>query len=229
LIPAIEGLVSQAAQGTGEHDLTSENAERLRASERAREVQRLLTRHGLMPLAGKRILEVGCGSGKWLRDVLSWGAEPAQLCGVELREGTAARARRLCPPGVTIECGNAAELRYPSHSFDIVLQAGLFSALLEQETKTAVAAEMLRVVRPNGLILWYDALVTSPGNPYVRPISRNEISRLFPGCSIELQRIGLAGPVARFLAPRSTSLCALLSRLSPLCTQYLGALRPTGR
>jgi SAM-dependent methyltransferase len=230
LIPAaIEGIVSQAGQGAGPHELGGGNAERHRAREREREVQRLLTRYGLMPLAGKRILEVGCGTGKWLRDFLSWGAEPAQLFGVELREGSAARARRLCPPGVTIECGNAAELRFPSHSFDIVLQAELFSSLLEQDAKTAIAAEMLRVVRPTGVILWFDALVTSAGNPYVRPISRREISGLFPGCSIELQRIGLAGPVARLLAPRAESLYAFLSRLSPLCTHYLGALRPNLR
>jgi SAM-dependent methyltransferase len=230
LIPAaLEGIVSQAAQGTGCPDVGSGDPERLHSREREQQVQRLLGRHGLMPLIGKRILEVGCGTGKWLRDFLAWGAEPGHLFGVELLEGSAARARRLCPPGVTIECGNAAELRFPSHSFDIVLQAGLFSSLLEQDTKIAIAAEMLRVVRPSGVILWYDALLTSAGNPYVHPISRNEICRLFPGCSIELERIGLAGPLARFLAPRSERLCALLSRLSPLCTHYLGALRPHSR
>jgi SAM-dependent methyltransferase len=225
LIPAaIEGIVSQAGQGTGQHEVSG--GETGHTCERERQVQQLLARHGLMPLAGKRILEVGCGTGKWLRDFLAWGAEPGQLFGVELVEGSAARARRLCPPGVTIECGNAAQLRFSSHSFDIVLQAGLFSSLLEQDTKIAIAAEMLRVVRPTGVILWYDALLTSPDNPYVQPISRNEICRLFPGCSVELQRVSLAGPLARFLAPRSPRVCALLSRLSPLCTHYLGALRP---
>jgi SAM-dependent methyltransferase len=230
LIPAaIEGIVSEAAQGTGSHNPSGGEANRLHETEREQQVHRFLVRQGLMPLAGKRILEVGCGTGKWLRDFLAWGAEPCQLFGVELLEGSAARARRLCPQGVTIECGTAAELRFPARSFDIVLQARLFSSLLDQETKIAVAAEMLRVVRPTGVILWYDALLTSPGNPYVQPISRGEICGLFPGCSIELERIGLPGPLARFLAPRSRRLCALLSQLSPLCTQYLGALRPVTR
>jgi SAM-dependent methyltransferase len=230
LIPAaIEGIVSQAAPGTGSHSAGGGDANQLHETDRERQVHRFLVRQGLMPLAGKRILDVGCGTGKWLRDFLGWGAEPGQLFGVELLEGSAARARRLCPQGVTIECGTAAELRFPAHSFDIVLQAGLFSSLLEQDTKIAVAAEMLRVVRPTGVILWYDAVLTSAGNPYVHPVSRSGICGLFPGCSIELERIGLAGPLARFLAPRSRRLCALLSQLSPLCTHYLGALRPLTR
>ena len=227
MIPAaIEGIVSQAAQGTGSQNAGGGDASRIHETERECQVHRFLVRQGLTPLAGKRILEVGCGTGKWLRDFLAWGAEPGQLFGVELLEGSAARARRLCPQGVTIECGTAAELQFPAHAFDIVLQAGLFSSLLDQDTKVAVAAEMLRVVRPTGVILWYDALLTSPGNPYVHPISRGEICGLFPGCSIELERIGLPGALARFLAPRSQRLCALLSQFSPLCTHYLGALRP---
>lgn len=229
MIPAaIEGIVSQAAQDTGSQSVGGGD-NRLHQTEPEGQVHRFLIRQGLMPLAGKRILEVGCGTGKWLRDFVAWGAEPGQLFGVELLEGSAARARRLCPQGVTIECGTAAELRFPAHSFDIVLQAGLFSSLLDQDTKIAVAAEMLRVVRPTGVILWYDALLASPGNPYVQPVSRSEICGLFPGCSIELERIGLAGPLARFLAPRSRRLCALLSQFSPLCTRYVGALRPITR
>src|ERR671918_655685 len=96
--------------------------------ERERDVLRLLRHHGLMPLAGKKILEVGCGTGKWLRDLIEWGADPERLFGVELLEASAARARRLCPPGVTIECGSAAELSFPPHSFDIVVQATLFTS-----------------------------------------------------------------------------------------------------
>lgn len=229
MIPAaIEGIVSQAAHGAGGPGSTTGAAE-FHAGGTERQVHELLVRQGLMPLTDKRILEVGCGTGKWLRDFLAWGAHPDNLFGVELLEGAVTRARRLCPPGVTLVCGDAAELRFPAHSFDIVLQAGLFSSLLEQDTKAAIAAEMLRVVRSTGVILWYDARLTSAGNPYVHPVQRDEIIRLFPGCSVELRRVVPEGPLARFLARRTRPLCSLLSRLSPLCTHYLGALRPIVR
>lgn len=193
--------------------------------ERERDLLALLRQQGLLPLTGRQILEVGCGTGRWLRDLIAWGADPANLHGVELLEASAARARRLCPPQVTIECGNAARLQSAAGRFDIVLQAGLFSAVFDGAMKHAIAAEVLRVLRPGGVVLWYDFCLTNPQNPYVQPISDSEIGRLFPGCQMELHRVSLATPLVRLLAPRSHRMCAALSRVSAFCTHYLGVLR----
>ena len=203
-------------------------AEQFQREERERHVLRVLWQHGLMPLARKRILEVGCGTGKWLRDLVAWGADPERLVGVELLQATAARARRLCPQRVTIECGNAAELRFEPASFDIVFQASVFTTVLDPDMKHAMAAEMLRVVRPGGAILWYDSFLKSPANPYVLPVLRQEIRDLFPGCSLELRRVTLASPLTRFLAPRAWAACSLLSGIPALCTHYLGVIRKRG-
>ena len=88
-----------------------------------------------------------------------------------------------------------------------------------------IAAEMLRVVKPQGLILWYDYPVNNPWNPDVRGVTKTEIAQLFPGCAIALQRLTLLPPLTRRLAPYSWLLCALLSRLPWLCTHYLGVIR----
>jgi SAM-dependent methyltransferase len=221
-------LRSAYAARTGDRCYAESVAGRFQIQERERHVLRLLDRYGLMPLAGKRILEIGCGTGKWLRDLIAWGADPETLFGVELLQASAARARRLCPQAVTIECGNAAELHFESESFDIVLQATVFTSVLDPEMKRAMAAEMLRVMRPQGIILWYDFFFRNPGNPYVLPVSREEIRRLFPGCSLDLRRVTLAPPLARVLAPRMWGACSMLSRVPLFCTHYLGALRKTG-
>jgi SAM-dependent methyltransferase len=202
-------------------------AGRFQLQERERHVLQLLDDHHLMPLGGRKILEVGCGTGKWLRDLVAWGADPESLFGVELLQASAARARRLSPQAVTIECGNVAQLSFPSNSFDVVLQATVFTSVLDDAMRHAMAAEMLRVLRPQGVILWYDFFFKNPGNPYVRPVSRKEIQRLFPGCSLDLRRISLAPPLTRLLAARSWTACVMLSRIPPLCTHYLGAIRPT--
>jgi SAM-dependent methyltransferase len=178
-----------------------------------------------LPLTGKKILEVGCGTGRWLRDLIRWGADPATLNGVELLEASAARARRLCPPGVSIECGNAAQLRSAPGAFDIVLQAGLFSSLFDNAMKQAIASEIIRVLRPGGVLLWYDFCLKNPQNPYVQPLGDPEIGGLFPGCAVELHRVSLATPLVRLLAPRSPRMCALLSRVPALCTHFLGVVR----
>jgi SAM-dependent methyltransferase len=215
---------SAYAARRGESSYAESVAGRFQFQERERHVLRLLDRYRLMPLAGKKILEVGCGTGKWLRDLIAWGADPESVFGVELLQASAARARRLCPQTVTVECGSAAKLSYAAGSFDIVLQATVFTSVLDPDMKRAMAAEMLRVVRPHGVILWYDFFVRNPRNPYVQPVTRDEIRRLFPGCTLDLQRVGLAPPIARALAPRAWAACAVLSRLPPLCTHYLGAI-----
>jgi ubiquinone/menaquinone biosynthesis C-methylase UbiE len=199
-------------------------AGRFLIQDRERHVLRLLDQYHLMPLGGKRILEVGCGTGKWLRDLIAWGADPESLFGVELLESSAARARRLCPQSVTIECGNAASLSFDSNSFDIVLQATVFTSVLDPEMRRAMAAEMLRVLRPKGIILWYDFFLKSPRHSYVQPVTKQEIRRLFPGCSLDLRRVSLAPPLARLIAPRSWAACAALARIPVLCSHYLGAV-----
>jgi SAM-dependent methyltransferase len=220
-----ERIRAAYAARVGESCYAESLAGRFQLQERERHVLRLLDRYGLMPLPGRKILEVGCGTGKWLRDLVAWGADPENVFGVELLQASAARARRLCSQAVTIECGNAAELHFPSESFDIVLQATVFTSVLDQDMKGAIAAEMMRVLRPDGVILWYDFFWKNPRNPYVQPVTRNEITRLFPGCSLDLRRVSLAAPLARFLAPRWWAGCSILSRVPSLCTHYLGAIR----
>jgi SAM-dependent methyltransferase len=223
-----ERIRATYAARTGEACYAESVAGRFVFQDRERQVLGTLDRHGLLPLGGKRILEVGCGTGKWLRDLIAWGADPENLFGIELLQASAARARRLCPPGVTVECSNAAELRFDSGSFDLVLQATMFTSVLDAEMKRSMAAEMLRVLRPGGLILWYDMFVKNPRNPYVHPVGKAEIRQLFPGCSLELRRVSLAPPLVRLIAPHAWAVCALMARVAPLCTHYLGALRKSG-
>jgi SAM-dependent methyltransferase len=194
---------------------------------RERRVVSLLQRHGFMPLSSQWILEVGCGTGKWLRELISWGADPAKTCGVELLPALAARARRLCPPAVTVECCNAVKTNFPSRSFDIVVQATVFSGVLEHGTRQAIAAEMLRLVRPGGMILWYDVVGENRWNSSVHPLRKADIRRLFPGCVYDLRRSGLSSAIAELLAGRAPRAAALLASLPPLGSHYLGAIRPT--
>ena len=185
-----------------------------------------LRRQGLRSLTDARILEVGCGRGFWLRQLVQWGATPERVVGIDLIAERVHESARLGAGGVGLVVGSGASLPLADAAFDVVLQSTVFTSILDDAVRARVAGEMRRVLRPGGLILWYDFAVNNPRNPDVRGVARADVRRLFPGCRIALRRTTLAPPLTRALAPRAMWLCRLLAALPPLRTHLLGTIRP---
>lgn len=186
---------------------------------RERALLSLLGEAGLLPLADLRVLDVGCGEGAVLRDLLRCGAVPRNLAGVDLLAGRLARALVL-NANMAFSVADAADLPYRDASFDLLLAFTLLSSIVGVEARRAAASEMLRVLRPGGVLIAYDFWV-NPQNPDVRPLRRAEVRRLFPGCALRWRRVTLAPPLLRLLAPRSWLACYLLERVPFLCTHFL--------
>ncbi len=179
---------------------------------------------GLFPLMNRKIADVGCGSGNWLETLERFGASRGALAGIDLDAGRAERcAARF--PGADIRAGDASRLPWADASFGIVLQSTVFSSILDPAMRKAVAAEMLRVLAPGGVILWYDFFVDNPANPNVRGVGRREIESLFPGCEARMRRVTLAPPAARRIVPVSWTLGTVLESLRLLNTHHLAAIR----
>ena len=193
--------------------------------ERERRFLELLKRNGIDSLADKQILEIGCGRGDWLRGLIQWGAKPENLRGIDLLPDRVDVARRLCPTEVQVVCGSAGKLDFPADAFDLVLQSTVFTSIQDDGLKRQVAAEMMRVVRPGGLILWYDFRVNNPRNPDVSGIGKKEIRGLFPGSRIQLFSLTPPPPLVRVLAPWSWLGCYFLAKVPWLRTHYIGAIR----
>ena len=198
----------------------------LQIQERERAVLSLLARHDFLPLAGRAAVELGCGTGFWLRELVKWGARPAGLAGVDLLAGRIEAARRLSPADVTFVCASAAETGLPSARYDLVLQSMLLSSVLDPAVRRAIAAEMCRLLRPGGAILWYDVRVGNPSNPDVQSLPRRAVAELFPGARLHLQRITLAPPLARRVAGPAPWLAYGLGRLPMLRSHYIGLIWP---
>src|SRR5207245_2608668 len=98
-----------------------------------REMLRFLRRFQHTELDQKRVLDIGCGTGFWLRQLIQWGARPTNLFGVDLLEERIQKAKDLCPRGITLQCEDASNLRFEDGTFDLVLQFTVFTSILDTE------------------------------------------------------------------------------------------------
>ena len=184
-----------------------------------------LRKYGLFPLAGRKVLDVGCGPGDWLLTFLLWGAKPCDLAGIDVSESRIAQAR-LRLPDASLFAGDARALPFATGSIDLVTQFTVFTSVLDTGVKRAIAEEMRRVVRKDGLMLWYDFLYDNPRNPDVRGIGKQELTSLFPGCPMEFRKVTLAPPLARRTVRVSWAFSLCLEALPLLRTHCLALIRP---
>jgi SAM-dependent methyltransferase len=181
-----------------------------------------LNREGMFPLENLSVADIGCGSGRWLLEFAQW--EAGEIHGIELDETRLRRAQHRLP-SADLRSGDARHLPWADNSFDLVSHFTLFRSVLNGSMRAQIAAEMMRIVKPAGVILWFDFRVNNPRNPGVRGVSASEIRSLFPGCSVRLRSVTLAPPIARFVVPKSWIAACLLENIPFLRTHYLGIIR----
>jgi 2-polyprenyl-3-methyl-5-hydroxy-6-metoxy-1,4-benzoquinol methylase len=112
----------------------------------------------LAPLAGERILEVGCGSGVLCRQVASEVAPGGRITGVDISPEFLRLAQDYAAGGDASSCmqwsaGQAEALPFQDASFDGAFAARL---LLHVPHPQAVLNELARVVRPGGRVVVMD-------------------------------------------------------------------------
>ena len=189
------------------------------ARERLRqELRRLFATSGLLPLAERSILEIGCGSGAAMEDLVTLGASPERLHGVDLSH------ERLRAMPTSLRAGavqaDAAALPFADGTFDVVAQFTTMSSIVDATVRDTVAHEMSRVLKPRGAILWYDMRHTAPASRTV-PLGVAEIRRLFPSFEVRHRIVTLAPPLTRLLARRLPSVARVLEAIPPLRTHVL--------
>lgn len=191
---------------------------------RQRAMSALLFKHRRENLPIYNILELGCGRGGVLLELLFFGATPERLHGVDLLGPRLEMAHQELPH-LPLVCADGQRLPYEDKSFDLELQFTVFSSLLDDSVKHSLASEMLRVLKPGGTILWYDFWL-NPLNQQTRGICPAEIRRLFKGCRFDFNRITLAPPIVRRLVKTSWMFCELLEKIKVFNTHYLVAINP---
>lgn len=189
--------------------------------ERQRALLQLFVRLGWTDLAALRLLEVGCGGGGNLLELLRLGFDPGHLTGVDLLPERIAQARRVLPQALALHHGDALVLETPAASQDIVFVSTVFSSLLDDAFQQRLAAAMWHWVRPGGGVLWYDFTVDNPRNPDVRGVPLARLRALFPAGRVQAVRLTLAPPIARRVVRLHPSLYTVFNAVPWLRTHVL--------
>jgi SAM-dependent methyltransferase len=177
-------------------------------------------------LEGLKILDIGCGAGAWLREFIKWGADPKLMVGIDAIEERIAEARHLTPPAVHLVCGNAASLEAPKESFDLVMLFECLCMMTDHTTRKQMASEALRVLKNDGVILFYDFRYRRPGlGDVFRPLGMREIKDLFPQCTLRIRSIHPFPPLSRKFAAVTPGAWHLLNLVPALRTSYFGSIR----
>jgi len=189
--------------------------------ERQRAMLRLYVKLGFTDLSTLRLLEVGCGSGGNLLELLRLGFSPERISGIELLPERFAAARAALPVALSLHHGDALQVDLPTASHDIVFVSTVFSSLLDDAFQQRLADAMWRWVRPGGGVLWYDFTVNNPRNPDVRGVPLSRLRTLFPKGRVQAQRVTLAPPIARAMTRVHAGLYPVFNVLPLLRTHVL--------
>jgi SAM-dependent methyltransferase len=191
--------------------------------ERFEGTKRVLIRSGLWPLEELDILDIGCGGGGQLARLLSLGANPARLHGIDLIPQRIDRASADLP-GVDIRVADARTFSLGPDSLDLVWLQTVLSSIRDDDIIFAIVDRIREMLRPGGGVLWYDFFLANPENLHTRPMRKRDIERYFRGFSIELTRVTVIPPLARRLGFMTDALYPVLRRIPVLCSHYLGLL-----
>ena len=102
-----------------------------------------------------RVLEIGVGHGHELAKFSLLGIPQENLVGIDLVSGRLDWAKSIYP-NINFYQGNATNLVFTDNSFDIVCQFTCAMHMPSKESQILLCQEMLRVLKPGGIIIWWD-------------------------------------------------------------------------
>ncbi|HEY2275761.1 MAG TPA: methyltransferase domain-containing protein [Steroidobacteraceae bacterium] len=175
--------------------------------------QRLALGRWLNVRPGARVLDVGCGVGRWSCRLAARGAS---VTGVDLSPTMILEAgRRAAAQGVGARCRfvaqNLATLELEGR-FDLILGVTVLQHILEPEALRSAVRRLASRLAADGTLILLEAAperaVTRCDSPVFRARQRAEYRRLFEACGLTLQAVTGVDP-----APFKSWLLPCLARI----------------
>jgi ubiquinone/menaquinone biosynthesis C-methylase UbiE len=182
--------------------------------------------NGLDITIDEKILDVGCGNGGTLRQLIEFGFKPKNLHGIDTSLERIADCQSRYP-NIWLYHGDASKMYCCDDYFDIVLESTLFIELTDDELSQKIANEMVRVCKPNGYILLIDWRY-SYFHPNNKALNKKRIKELFGNSTklIGVKNGALIPQIGYFIANHCYLLYFMVQWLFPeLCGQITTVLR----
>jgi len=118
---------------------------------------------------GGYLLDVGCGSGKWT-NLFAQSFSQLRTIGIDLsREMLKLAKMQSSKENTHLTRMNIAKLALPNNRFDVVTSVTVLQHISDHETWRTAVKEIVRVTRPQGHVIIYDAFL---------PIGRFRVKKL---------------------------------------------------
>lgn len=134
-----------------------------------------------LPLENSKVLDFGCGTGGWLRLLVEMGAKTKNLTGIDLSASRVATAKQN-NPAINWRQEKGDRISFASDQFDLVMQIVVFSSIININLARTLLAELQRVTKPGGYILWIDH--KNNHSETLSGYSIEQLSGYLPDCSL---------------------------------------------
>jgi len=169
---------------------------------------------GARDIAGKDVLEVGCGRGEGSAFVFE-RFRPRSLTGVDLARAAIRHCRRTHDrPGLRFIAGDAENLPFPDASFDVVLNVESSHCYPHMAN---FLSEVRRVLKPGGLLLYADFRPTAPAadGAVAKDDIHDLLSQLAGAGLRTLEETDITSDVLRALSLSTPTVLAHIERDTP--------------
>lgn len=147
-------------------------------------------------LSNVTMLEIGAGNGTNAHMFIEMGVKPENISFNELINERVNNIRSNFPSNKLFP-GDAITIEFPE-KYDIVFQSTVFTSILSDDDRKKLAEKMWSLLKPGGIILWYDFIYNNPKNKDVRKVDVVEAKALFNKSTRRtIKKITLAPPIGR--------------------------------
>ena len=119
---------------------------------------------------------------------------------------------------------DARYLSFRNKSFDIISIFTVFSSIIRKIDRIKVATEIDRVLKPKGIVIFYDIRYGNPFNNNVIGMKYSELDELFPKYKKSIKPVTLLPFLSRMIGREFKFLYTWFSKISFLRTHHLGIM-----